>query len=583
MRALARSLRRYARPYRRALVLGVVLAIVEVAAGLALPWPLKVIVDQVVGPQPVGNRELLLAACVLALVAIVGIGALADYWSTRLLASAGLWLGNDLRADVFTHLHRLSLGFHGRHQVGDLTARVTSDVDRTQDLLVQSLAVLGPNLLLVGGMFSVMVVVQPALTLVALVASPLTVLAVVRSTRALKQTSRSARRAEGQVASAAAESLTAIPVIQAFALEPQQRRRFALLSEASLRHGLEAVRLQARFSPFVDLTSALSTAIVLWFGVRQVLAGELTLGVLLVFLSYLGSLYKPVKAIARLASTLGKGMAASERVAEVLAEEPDVAEAPGAVAAPRFRGEIRLSGVGFSYGREPVLRNLDLGVGAGETVALVGRTGAGKSTVAALVARLIDPDEGAVLIDGIDVQEMTLASLRRQVSFVLQDTMLLRGTLRENIAWGRPGAPDRDVRRAAKLALVDEFAARLPQGLDTPLGERGVNLSGGQRQRVAIARAILRDAPILVLDEPTSALDAQSEQELVAALDQLPAGRTTLVIAHRLSTVRRAERICVLADGSLVEEGAHAELLELGGAYAAMTGHSSRSLVELAR
>lgn len=567
-----RELAKYLRPYRAALSVGIVLAIVEVGASLLLPWPLKVIVDRVV-PGETSQPELVLAACLVALLGIALVTSLADYWSTRLLSSAGLWIANDLRTDVFANLQRLSLVYHGRRQVGDLSARVTADVDRSQDLLIQLLAVLVPNAMLVAGMFTVMVVIAPDLTAVALVVTPVMAVTVLRSTRALKEAARRARKAEGHVAAAATEVLSAMPVIQTFSLEEHQQKRFEHLSETSVFHGLEAVRLQARFSPSVDLASVLSTAVVLWFGVSQVRGGELSLGVLLVFLSYLGSLYKPVKAIARLGTTIGKGTAAAVRVLELLHDEADIAERSDAVSAPAFRGDVAFEGISFSYGREPVLAGFDLRIAAGETVALVGPSGAGKSTVAALLARLIDPTAGTVSIDGLDVRDLTLESLRGQISFVLQDTVLLRGTLRENIAWGRPSATASEIERAAELALVADFAAELPLGLETRVGERGVNLSGGQRQRVAIARAILRDAPILVLDEPTSALDPISERKLVAALETLPRGRTTLVIAHRMTTIRGVDRICVLANGRIVEQGDHSSLLALGGRYAAMQSH----------
>jgi ABC-type multidrug transport system fused ATPase/permease subunit len=293
----------------------------------------------------------------------------------------------------------------------------------------------------------------------------------------------------------------------------------------------------------------------------------MSVAVLLVFLGYVSSLYKPLKALAKLSTTTSKGTAASERVLEILRMTPEVRDAPDAVPAGRMTGRVDFEDVTFSYGREPVITGLNLHIEPGETLALVGRTGAGKSTIAALVPRLMDPQEGRVCLDGVDVRGLELATVRAQVSLVLQDCVLLHGSLLDNIACGRPGAPAAAVRRAARLALVDEFASRLPLGLDTPVGERGVSLSGGQRQRVAIARAILRDTPILILDEPTSALDVESESLIAEALEQLPTGRTTLIIAHRLSTVRRADRIAVLEGGKLVEQGAPEHLLRSGGHF----------------
>jgi ATP-binding cassette, subfamily B, bacterial len=328
--------------------------------------------------------------------------------------------------------------------------------------------------------------------------------------------------------------------------------------------------VQSQFGPLVEVASVFSTAAVLWFGAERVLSGHLSLGVLLVFITYLGSLYKPVKQLTKLSQVVSKGAAALERIGEVMDAPVDIVDVPGAVAVP-IRGQVEFRNVSFSYGREPVLRDLSLTIEAGQNVALVGPTGAGKSTIAALIPRLADVSAGQVLVDGIDVRRHQLAALRGQIATVLQDTVLLDGTLRENIICGYPGARDRDVRRAARLALVDEFAARLPDGLDTHIGERGANLSGGQRQRVAIARAILRDASIVILDEPTSALDAGSEELLVAALANLPQGRTKIVIAHRLSTVRDADRIFVLEHGRIVEAGTHGQLASYGGLYAKLT------------
>lgn len=570
-----RRFKRYLRPFWRPLGLGSTLTVVDVAVGLAQPWPLQHIVDRVLRADAVpANASLQLGLAVGAMVALALAGAFVGYWSNRLLSAAGLHIAGALRLDVLDHLQRLELGYHARHRVGDLSSRVTSDVDRTQDMFVQVLSTLFPNLLLITGMFGVMVVLDPTFTLLAIVASLPLAIATRRSRAQLRAAARRSRKADGQLAAAATENLSAIHLVQAFNLQTDRMARFDRLTRTSLANGLDAVRLQARFGPLVDISSVAASALVIWFGAHRVLSGAMSLGVLLVFVSYLSSLFKPVKALTKLANTVTKGNAAAERIASVLDTAPVIADRPDARTVI-LKGAIEFDQVTFSYGREPVLAGLSFSVGSGETVALVGPTGAGKSTVAALIPRLMDATGGAVRLDGLDVREHRLAALRAQVAMVLQESVLLEGTLRDNIMCGRPGASSRDVERAATLALVDEFAARLPDGLDTRIGERGANLSGGQRQRVAIARAILRDCPVIVLDEPTSALDAASEEMLVQALENLPQGRTTIVIAHRLSTVRRADRVLVLDRGVLVEQGTHTELLANDGLYRRLTNFQS--------
>ncbi len=575
------AFRHHLRPYRWLLVLGGVFEIVTTGLDVAQPWPLKVVVDNVlkapghhsVSGVPLldrfaGSPKSLLGAAVVLLLLVVGLSALTDYWSTTLMAGTGERLGNDIREELFAHLQRLSLRYHGEHQVGDLSSRVNADVDRIQDMMVQALAILLPNVLLIAGMAVVMFIVDPVFALLSLAAFPLLSYTVYRSTLQLKQATRRARKLGGEVAAATTETLGAIQVVQAFSLEGHSEEQFRDLNRASLDATLEAVRHQARLSPAVDVAAAISTAIVFWVGALHVLSGRLSLGLLLVFLAYVSSLYKPVRNLAKLGYVTSRGIIAAERVQSILAESPDVRDAPHARPAPPLRGSLRFDEVWFSYGREPVLKGIDLAVEPGEAVALVGPTGAGKSTVASLLPRFYDPQQGTVAIDGIDIRDYTLASLRSQIALVLQDTILFRGTLWDNVACGRFGATDEDVQRAIQLALVDEFAPRLPDGHQTWLGERGANLSGGQRQRIAIARAIVRDAPILILDEPTSALDAGAESLVVDALRNLMRDRTTVVIAHRLSTIRRADRVVVLKDGRIIEQGSHAALMKASGEYA---------------
>ncbi len=581
MTAALRTFLPFTRRYRRALAIGAPLSVLEVVIGLAKPWPLQAVVDTVLTPGRRGagvhlfgrafGPDAVLAAAAGLVVLIAAGTALSDYWATRLMSGTGERIGSDIREALFAHLQRLSLRFHREHPVGDLSARLTSDVDRVQDALVQLLSVLFPNLLLIVGMVTVMVLVDAQLALVCLAAAPLLVFTVYRSTLRMKAASRRARKWGGEVSAVASESLAGIHVLQAFTMEKETAARFGGLSDSTLRAALEAVRVEARFGPAVDLCGAFSTAVVLWYGAHRVLGGHLSVGVLLVFLTYLGSLYKPIRALSKLSYLLGRGAASAERIATVLAQRPDVEDRPGARVARRFAGEIHFRDVCAGYGREPVLQQIDLRVGAGEVVAVVGSTGSGKSTLLSLVPRFLDVSVGSVEIDGRDVRDYSLASLRGNLSLVLQDTVLFRGTIWDNIASGRPGAADADVEQAARFALVEEFVGRLPDGLGSHIGERGAELSGGQRQRIAIARAILRDAPVLLLDEPTSALDAESEGLVMEALANLMQSRTTLIVAHRLSTVRHADRVVVLERGRIVESGRPLDLLASNGRYAQLS------------
>ena len=444
-----------------------------------------------------------------------------------------------------------------------MIARVISDIGRVQDMLVQSFSILVPNVALLGGMMVVMFWIDWSFALIALSISPLLFAFVYSYTKRIKGASRAARKREGQLAAQASEVIGAVRVVQAFTREDYEEERFSVRSSHTLAANLEAVRLQAQLSPLVDVLAGIGTAVVLYIGAERVLSGRLSLGLLLVFLTYLSLLYRPMRQLSKLAYVNSRGIASAEWVAEVLDADNDVREAVGAARAPRFEGLVEFEGVDFGYDGELVLHEIELTVRPGELVAVVGPTGAGKSTLVSLIPRFFDPQRGRVLVDTLDVRRLQLHSLRSQIALVLQEPILFEGTIFDNIAYGRPGATEEQVRSAAEAALVAEFVGRLPDGYHTPVGERGSTLSGGERQRISIARALVRNAPILILDEPTSALDAASEHLLLQALRNLMEGRTTFVIAHRMSTVAGADQVIVLDGGRIVETGSHEQLLRV--------------------
>jgi subfamily B ATP-binding cassette protein MsbA len=482
--------------------------------------------------------------------------------------SVGQWVMHDLRLTLYHHIQRLSLSFHDQSQTGDLLGRVTSDIDAIQSFITSGLLGALINSLTLVGMVCVMFYVNWRFTLIALSVAPVLFAVVYSYTRRIKKAAREVRKKESEMVSVMQEVLSSIRVVKAFAREDYEERRLQEESLETVEMALRARSLKAKLSPFVDIIVAIGTALVLWFGARMALEGTLSAGSLIVFIFYLGKMYKPMQELSKMTDAYSKASVGYERIREVLDTDREVKDLPGSRRAPYFKGKIDLERVSFSYQPDvPVLKDVNLNIEPGQVAALVGPTGAGKTTIISLIPRFYDPTSGVLKIDGYDVRRFKQKSLRQQISLVLQETILFHGPIWNNIAYGKPGATRGEIFRAAELANAHEFIDKMPEGYNTIVGERGVTLSGGQRQRIAIARAIIRDTPILILDEPSSGLDAASEKLVFEALDRLMENRTTIVIAHRLATVRRANIIFVVKDGAIVERGTHEELLRSGGLY----------------
>ncbi len=576
--ALIPRILHYARPHRAPMALGFGLSAVGIALDLAKPLPLAIVLDSILSNKPTPgflgpwfahlDPTVQLGVAAVAIVLIAACRGLTTMVSNHLTIDVGQRMVNDLRIALWTHLQKLSLRFYNRQQTGDLLYRVMADTYAIQGIVMNGVMPLVSAALMLVGMFVVMLRYDWMLACVALVVSPPLYLAIRWLNARIHGHATAAREAESELYSRAETAIGAVKLVQAYGREDRVVQDFRAGSERSLALSLRLYGTETLFVLVVESLLAAGTAAIVFLGALRVLDGTLTIGALTVFLSYLRDLYQPLLSLSQNVAEIGTARAGLDRVFSGLDAELDVKDAPDAHSLPPVTGEIRFEKVSFAYddGR-PVLRDVDLRIAPGEHVALVGRTGAGKSTIAGLVLRFFDPQRGRVTIDGHDLRRVRLASLRRQVTLMLQEPIIFRATAFENIAWGSLNPDRAKVRDAARRTEAEEFIERLPEGYDTVLGQSGSTLSGGQRQRLALARALVRDTPIAILDEPTSALDVTTEAKVWHHLEERLRGHTAIVIAHRLSTARRCDRILVIDDGVIVEQGSHDELMGRRGPY----------------
>jgi subfamily B ATP-binding cassette protein MsbA len=569
------------RPHWIPMTLALLAVAGEATASLLEPWPLKIVLDYLLQSRPLpgwmmpvagligGGTLAVLNLAVVAVAVIAVAGAISSYANTALTANVGQWVMHDLRRTLYHHIHRLSLAEHDEKQTGDLVGRVTSDIESIQSFVTTALLGMVTNVLTLVGIIGVMLYLNWRFTLISLSIAPVLFLVVYLFTRRIKKTSRDVRKKESELLSIVAEVFSSIRVVKAFAREEYEERRFEQQSLENVEAALVARNVKMKLAPVVDIIVAIGTCLMLWYGARLVIAGQLTAGALVVFLLYLGKMYKPMRDLSKATDTVSKAGVGFERIRDVLETEGGVRDRRNARKASGFKGAIAFDGVSFGYGPDQViLDDVSFAIEPGQVAAFVGPTGGGKTTIINLVARFYDPVSGTVTIDGTDIRRFTLRSLRDQISFVLQDTLLFHAPIWQNIAYGRPDANRAEIIHAAELANAHEFITDMPDGYDTMVGERGVTLSGGQRQRIAIARAVIRNTPILVLDEPTSGLDAHAERAVFEALDRLMKGKTCIVIAHHLATILGADIIFVVKDHQLAERGTHEQLMAAGGFYA---------------
>ena len=580
---MIRLIRELVRPYRGQLLIILLAMLVETAMSLAGPWPLKIIIDNVVGSHKMspwldhlvrpmldgGGRLQVAGLAALAFVVIAVLGAIATYIDNYYTESVGQWVANDLRLRTYHHLQRLSLGYYDTHQTGNLLSTMTTDIQTIQGFASSSTLNILVDLLTIVAMLGLMFWLNWDFTMIALAVTPFLLFFVSRFKKAVKKATHQVRKEQAEIVAVLQQGLESVRVVQAFGRQETEQQALKDVSEATVSAALSARKVKSLLSPAVTVTVALCTALVLWRGAGLILKDVMTVGALTVYLSYLSKFFKPVKDLATTTNAIAQAAVGVDRIRAILDTDTIIPEKADAIEADSIKGEIVFDHVAFGYSVDAkVLGDVSLHIKPGQFVGIVGPTGSGKSTVVSLIPRFYDPTAGRVMIDGRDVRDYKLHGLRDQVGYVLQDTVLFRGTILENIAFGKPGATREEIEAAARLANADEFIARMPKGYDTMVGERGLTLSGGQRQRIGIARVMVRNSPILLLDEPTAALDSESEKLVIDALEKLMKGRTVITIAHRLSTIRDADQIIVIAGGVVAESGTHDELMTLGKIYA---------------
>ena len=566
-------------PYRRRVILMFVALVLETGAALAPPYLLGKAIDSGINAGDVSTLNWIVAAFVFATV----LYAVATYWETYLVGWIGTRALQDLRERIFTHLQSMSIGFFTRRSPGVLISRMTNDVEALNQLVTNGLVTIFSSTLTLVGIVVIMLFLDVKLALITFVTFPLLAVASVVFRIVSAGTYRATRERIAAVTAYLQETLSGVRVVRSFGQESRHVAAMTDLNEQNRDVNMKTVYLNASYFPAVELLAAVGTAVILLYGGSQAIDGALEVGVVVAFVGYLTRFFEPIQELSQLYTTYQQGMAALDKIFDLLDTAPDMVDAPGAIDPGTLRGEIELDGVWFSYAEQTAagdgpaddlwaLRDVDLHVPPGQTLALVGATGAGKSTFAKLVARFYDPQQGTVRVDGHDLRGVQQRALRRQLGIVPQEGFLFSGSVRENVAFGRPEASEEEIEAAIAAVGATDFVTRLPQGLDTEVGERGIQLSAGQRQLVAFARALLAEPRILILDEATSNVDVRTEKTIERGLERLLHGRTAIVIAHRLSTIRRAGKIVVLENGQIAEQGTHDELIAAAGPYSKLYG-----------